>query len=864
MADVVAEIDSKARVSTIAARPGASEHESSGPDKPSVDRVPRPAIGLVLLVSSAMVGGAALFLAACACAADPAHRAPWWMVVLIVVGFGIAERFAFNVQFRREAISISLSEVPTALALAFLSPPAAIAARVLGSLVVLAVVTRPKPYKLVFNGALFTLEAAMAFFVVRRIADPMTTTEPRFLVAVTIGIVAASLVGSLAVATAIACFEGRLLEHLWRGWRVCAVVTPVSTTIAAVALAPALLMHELVLLALVPIAAVWSILRRHGQLVQQHTDLGALHGFAGAVGRSLRLDEIVGDAVAETARLLRAQRCALYVFDADGSLVEAGNVGGEIGPRPSRVDDPRWSEVVDGGRATWCRAGIEAVVASSTRRSSLATPVGDANGTIGLLAVAERTAGIHDFDASDRSRLHTMAVQLASTLRKALLHASIEHAATHDALTGGPNRAAFERAVDDRLAATADGCVAVLLLDLDRFKEVNDTLGHHAGDRVLVQFAERVRERLLPGDVLARLAGDEFAVLAHRLDVEAMRELAADLLSEARTPFSLDGIDVVVTASIGIAPLVDVDTEATSVMRRADIAMYAAKKAHAGFEVYREEIDRRTPARLSLLGDLRQALELMELTVDYQPKVDLVRRTVIGAEALVRWHHPGRGWVPPIDFVGVAEETGLIKQLTDQVMHQALGTLAAWRREGYDLGVSINLSTHDLLDELLVDRVAHRIEQHGLDPDQITLEITESSLLSDAPRTMSTIRRLDELGVRLAVDDFGTGYSSLSYLRRLPVSEIKIDRSFVLNLLLDEQDEVIVRSTIDLGHNLGLHVVAEGIESSPVLDRLGVLACDIGQGYGISRPLRPELFRAWLATTGYRVPRRPNVPAPVG
>jgi EAL domain-containing protein (putative c-di-GMP-specific phosphodiesterase class I) len=254
-----------------------------------------------------------------------------------------------------------------------------------------------------------------------------------------------------------------------------------------------------------------------------------------------------------------------------------------------------------------------------------------------------------------------------------------------------------------------------------------------------------------------------------------------------------------------------------------------------------------------MLGDLREVLDNGGLEIHLQPKLDLASSTVVGAEALARWQHPTRGWVPPDEFIRVAEETGLIRRLTDQVVTMSVGLARSWIDAGHDLTVSVNLSTLDLLDELLPERIAERLDQHGVAADRLILEITESSLMADTPRTMSTVDRLHRLGVGLSLDDFGTGYSSLSYLRRLPVTELKIDRSFVANVALDAQDEVIVRSTIELGHNLGLRVVAEGAENAPILDRLRALGCDLGQGYGIARPLPPALFDRWLATTPFDV-----------
>ncbi len=445
--------------------------------------------------------------------------------------------------------------------------------------------------------------------------------------------------------------------------------------------------------------------------------------------------------------------------------------------------------------------------------------------------------------------MQNLAEQLAASLRRGLLHQRIEREAREDALTGLPNRVSFERSVMEIASKrSGDDHMFVIMLDLDRFKEVNDTLGHHAGDELLRVVSQRLAALLRPDDVLARLASDEFAIVGERSDRDEMLELAWSCVSDIGRPVTLDGLEIVVTASAGLA-IVDEDVEDGAPLRFADIAMFNAKTQRLGVEIYRDEIDRRTPARLSMLGDLSSAIENDELKVHLQPKLDLSSGTVVGAEALVRWTHPIRGAVPPPQFVRIAEDTGLIKQLTDFMLQRSIQHLRTIHDRGYRLGLAVNLSTHDLLDTKLSTRVAEHLAASRVDPSMLTLEITESSLLIDAPRARATINELHEVGVRLSIDDFGTGYSSLSYLRRLPVSELKIDQSFVANVLLDDQDEVIVRSTIELGHNLGLVVVAEGVENNEVLQQLQMFGCDIAQGYCISRPLPPEHFLSWLATT---------------
>ena len=787
------------------------------------------------------------------------HSGVWWVIPILAVAFGLAEATAFHFEFRREAMSFGLSEVPTAFALLYLSPAQAIVARLAGAGVVLMMQRRRKFYKLFFNAALFTLEIALAYHVVHAITRHWPDSTLVMVLAVVPATAATTLVGSLCVSIVISLVEGGLRERIAGELRVSVWVAPMSALVGASVVAPSLVSGWLVLLTAVPLVAVWGLMRSFGRLGQRFRDLEDLHGFVGLVGNSLDLDEVIGVAGAQVTRLLRVRQVAVLVFSPEQPL--RNDVGSPLPDLPTSGDDPRWADVLGARRAqvlgaTECAAmGLTALAALG---NVLCAPVRDGDSVVGLIVVAGREGAADRLKPDDAVRLQTLADQIAPNLRKALLHHRIEFEARHDALTGLPNRSSFERIVDHALQhqlLAPDQFAVVMLMDLDRFKEVNDTLGHHAGDAVLNDFARRLAGLLGPGEVLARLAGDEFALLTFR-SLEGTHEMAVKLLDEARQPFVIDGLDVVVTMSIGVAPAVHEVREATSLLRQADIAMYTAKNRHSGYELYSDTIDRRTPARLSMLGDLRNALEGSDLQVFLQPKLDLASGVVIGVEALARWSHPRRGWVAPEDFVPVAEETGLIKQLTDQVLETSVGQLRQLRGLGHHLGLAVNLSTHDLLDELLPERVMRHLDRHEVDPTLLTLEITESSLLIDAPRARTTIERLNQFGVRLAVDDFGTGYSSLSYLRHLPVSELKIDRSFVANVLFDEQDEVIVRSIIDLGHNLGMQVVAEGVETDEVLSRLKGFDCDVAQGFGICRPVPLDSFVAWLSSTQHPSRRR--------
>ena len=784
----------------------------------------------------------------------------WWVLPVLAVAFGVAERTVFHFEFRREAISFSLSEVPTAFALIYLAPGPAIAARVIGSLAVIALQWRSRYYKLLFNATLFAIETAAAYHIVRFAVGRWPGSSVALLVALVPATALATIGGSVFVSIAIALVEGNFRERLVGELRLSAWMAPMNALVAAAVVAPTLISPGLVFLSAAPLFAFWGLMQGYGGLEQRFRDLDDLHGFVGRVGRSLDLDEVMTAAVDDIANLLRVRRAAVVVFGSEHPLQR--NFGPGLPDLPTSADDIRWADVLEPrnaqmlGATEWEAMGFPSL---SDIGDVLCAPVRDGEIVVGLIVVAERMGAQARFRPSDVVRLQTLSEQIAPNLRKALLHHRIEFEARHDALTGLPNRSSFERIVELELADArprpSGEMTVVMMMDLDRFKEVNDTLGHRAGDVVLNDFALRIKGLLGPRDVLARLAGDEFALLAYR-SAETIPTTAEQLVDEARQPFMIDGLDVVVTASIGVATVTEDVVDASTLLRQADIAMYTAKSRHSGFELYSQDIDRRTPARLSMLGDLRNALERTDLQVFLQPKLDLTSGIVIGMEALARWAHPRRGWVAPEDFVPVAEETGLIKQLTDQVLEASAQQLQHLRSLGHHLGLAVNLSTHDLLDELLPERVMRHLDRHDVDPTLLTLEITESSLLIDAPRARSTIERLNQHGIRLSVDDFGTGYSSLSYLRHLPVSELKIDRSFVASVLFDEQDEVIVRSIIDLGHNLGMQVVAEGVETDEVLSRLKGFDCDVAQGFGICRPVPLDSFVAWLSSTQHPSRRR--------
>ncbi len=435
------------------------------------------------------------------------------------------------------------------------------------------------------------------------------------------------------------------------------------------------------------------------------------------------------------------------------------------------------------------------------------------------------------------------------TRELATLNRELEHQALHDALTELPNRLLLQDRLRQSIltAQRKNQPMALLITDLDRFKEINDTLGHHYGDLVLQQVAARMRNSLRESDTIARLGGDEFAVLLPSINGETDAvNTARKIISALEEPILLEEQSFHIGASVGIALFPDHGRDSPTLMRHADVAMYIAKRAAENYAIYNTEKDQHSVSRLALVGELRHAIEFKQLVLFYQPKIDLKLGRISGVEALLRWDHPQRGLVSPDEFIPLAEHTGLIRPLTFFVLDEALHQLHLWQKVGLNLTLAVNLSAKHLQDQQLADKISTLMEEWSVPPEQLEFEITESAIMADPLRAMDTLNQLDTMGVGLAIDDFGTGYSSLIYLKQLPVDEIKIDKSFIIDMLDNNEDLVIVRSTIDLAHNMGRRVVAEGVENERVLNKLMELGCDLAQGYYISRPVTAHVLTRWL------------------
>ncbi|MBG6058616.1 diguanylate cyclase (GGDEF)-like protein [Cryobacterium sp. MP_M5] len=485
--------------------------------------------------------------------------------------------------------------------------------------------------------------------------------------------------------------------------------------------------------------------------------------------------------------------------------------------------------------------------ARPTRLWTLALPALSTAAGLGVLVLASRVP------VSDLAINLATATLLLASLRTVLAFrelgrmSDLRRLARTDDLTGLPNRRALYTDVQLSLALGAGGRRALLLLDLDRFKEVNDSLGHNVGDELLVQIGHRLSARLRPRDLLARLGGDEFAILLDDAGREKAETMAAGIRTELAVPFTLEGIALQTSVSIGIALFPEQGEDLTSLLRKADMAMYKAKAQRTGHRVYRSVDDSHGENRLRTLQELRVALQDDQIELYYQPKVHLATGEVHGVEALVRWNHPSRGLLEPDQFLDLVEESGLMHPLTQVVLAKALDQAARWVRHGQPLTVAVNLSASALIDVELPERIGAMIDARGLPTSALLLEITEEFLMSDRERAHDILSRLRNTGIRIAVDDFGTGYSSLAYLRDLPIDELKLDRSFVQPMADDARAAALVASAVVLAHSLGLAMVAEGVEDGVAYEELNRYGCDQAQGFHLSRPVPAVELERWLA-----------------
>jgi len=792
----------------------------------------------------------------------------------LALAFTIGESLVLYVDISDDAHSASLVELPLVLGLLLVDPSTLVAARLLGGAVSLVLVRRQAGGKLAFNLAVIAVEVVVAVLAYDAVsgllgAHGMLTTW----LSVTATAVLSGAVSTTCVVAVISLHLGRpQFDSLGLLQRTSAASASVMATLGLVCV---LVLHTdrtgaLPLLALGTVAVL--AYRKHLRLSRRHDRLTSLYGFVRQVSTESEAHGTVHAILSQTLELMRGEVAVLTQVLPSEQVSGAPRPGlhlltTTLGTDGVLTTRQSWAGPADWPVARCLSSGSPLLGARGTRDTALLeylehqgvrdfvlVAVPGATAPTGTLFVGSRRSDYVTYEQADVLALEGVASHAAVALHNGRLVDRLTHESRHDPLTGLPNRAEFQARLGQVLERDGRARAAVLFMDLDRFKDVNDTLGHHAGDLVLCEVAERLADHLDADSTIARLGGDEFAVVLPDHDLAEALRVAQRLRRLLERPVAVEGVSVDVGVSIGVS-LAPRDGSAPGVlMRRADIAMYDAKQS-IGIASYDPGRDESSTSRLALVAQLRTALAEQQFRLDFQPQVDGVHGRPVRFEALLRWEHPQRGTVGPDEFVAVAERAGLLQELTGWVLGAALDAVGTWRAAGHDLGVAVNLSPRNLLDSGLASQVRHALADRGLPADVLTLEITEGTIMAEPARAVETLRQLSGTGVRLSVDDFGTGYSSLSYLKRLPVDEVKIDKAFVQGLPGDEADVAIVGAVIALAASLELEVVAEGVEDEASRAELTRLGCGLLQGFQVGRPMPGSDVLPWLGDGSERALR---------
>ena len=784
----------------------------------------------------------------------PRPTGEWAAGSLFFVLFVVASFVVLMFEVRRQAISASLAEIPILLGLFFLPPVTLILARVLGS-VVAQVRRRVPPTKLWFNAASHAAETALASVLVYA-AGPLRTAGPRAWLVLFGAAGAGVLLTIVAVIGVITLVQGRLsTRELARNALPGLIVGAINIMIGLVVLV-LLGQGPWALLLLAALTACFTVAYwSYARFRRQHQTLGEIYDLTRAIADTPHDGTLTDVLLRRVRQLLQAEYATLWL-PATGRYPEV--------LLSARVDDRglvdltgspdalRQRVVESGGTvAVSAKLGDDALredLRGTGTKDAIVVPLKAGSAVIGCLEVANRLGDLTNFGEGDVRLLEAIAAHAAVAVENSRLVDRLRHDAYHDGLTGLPNRRRITGALEEAVGVRAPGeVVAVLLFDVAELRQVNESLGHAAGDKVLVEVANRLRSCAPAAALVGRVGGDEFVVTLRTVDAEAALELGAQLREQIRDQMVFGALTLDVDTAVGAVVHPDHGTDPATLLQRADLAAMAAKYSPGSLQLFNPGLESRSARRLGLAADLRSALDNGELEVYFQPKVTLRDRRLVGVECLARWEHPAHGAVAPEDFVAVAEHTGQLSRLTETVIKEGLRRCRDWGAADHPLSVSVNLSARTLTDSHFPARVKELLDGYGVAPERLTFEIKEDGVLDGSDRPMPTLRRLREIGVRLAVDDFGTGYSSLSYLRRLPVDEVKVDRSFVQGMATDPGDLAIVNAVVTLSQQFGLTVVAEGVESELTLELLQDIGCQIGQGFLFSRPLPYERLEAWFA-----------------
>jgi len=804
----------------------------------------------------------------------PDHRVPAPVrvdIIWLAACFAVTDVLVLSLQDRWQVSSVSLAQLPLVVGLYFVAPPGLLLARVVGILFALLVhrrLLRPTaPLRVIgaFAGAV------VAISIFRAVLGDGSAIAAQGWMAAGAAVLTADALSAVVRRYCAGIDDRRVPLGSWWSAGIGVAASLAGTSLALIAVVVAWRDPAAALLLVVIAAVIVFAYRAWASLRKRYQGLAAVADFTGQVARTLEVDSVVDVVLREARAATGASRAEVVLLGrraGEGLLRVVGDADGAEAVTAASVDpaDLVWALAVARDSAFILTASnsesrLGAHLAERGIESGVVAPLHGDDGISGILMVANRPAGSRAFDSDDVELLQTLAAHASVSLENGRLidalrrdAAEKEHDSLHDALTGLANRVQLVREIDDALARRPDStAIGVLLLDLDEFKAVNDTYGHQDGDEALREVAARLRSAVRPDDVIARLGGDEFAVLLRRVpDEDAAVERAWAIHAAICAPIAIDDVTVEVGVSIGIALAPMHSNDSTSLIRQADAAMYRAKTERAGCEVFADA----DAATTQLSRQVRAAIDEDQLVVHYQPKADLHSGVVTGVEALVRWEHPERGIIGPDDFLPAAEHAGLMFGITMRVLEETLRQRGRWCDAGYPLDVAVNLSARDLVDSRLLARIEHLIEAWEVPSGALTLEITEAQVMGDAARVAEALQRISGLGVRLSIDDFGTGYSSVPSLQRLPIDEIKIDRSFVSGMASDARDAIVVRSTTELARNLGLRVVAEGVEDAGAWSELARMGCDTGQGYFLGRPVAGDALLRWLAEH----PPRPSLP----
>ncbi len=784
------------------------------------------------------------------------HSLPWLGVSAALVG---ASLLTVTFMLRGDPVTLGLSEIPLVVGVVFLTPAGLLVATVLAQLVVSFVKRRP-PSKTAFNVISLSGAAVAALACYHFVRGSSSPVSLRGWVACAAAVLATALVTNASVTTVVAVSAWR---WTWSEWlttlRASATSMPISVVLALTAInaiwanaVAALLFVGLGVLALLGQRASTEWRRRYANLER-------LYRFAQRTSGVSEVDDVVCSVLSEARQVMGSGVAELILPDTDECLCyhldTSDRLVCSVRPEPGRLE-----QMVQASGAGLVassedpRPEVANALAERSLHTALAAPISFGDDLRGVIIVGNNQGPV-TFDAEDLRLFEVLASHSGVAIRGGRLLDRLrrevtarEHEALHDSLTGLPNRNLFDRFLGDALTERSVGrLVAVMLMDLDGFKEINDTMGHHVGDCVLRELATRLMDSVNEHGIVARLGGDEFGfVLRNVANIEQVGEIGREVLAQLDQPVTADGMALELGASLGVSIAPEHGEDRSVLLRRADVAMYTAKTSGGGIEVYDPSDDRHSTRRLILANELRAAPRTDAIEVWYQPVADLSTDSVIGCEALLRWNHSLHGPIPPEEFIPLAEQSGMISELTWWVLDSALRQARTWHDNGWPLGVSVNIAARTLLEADLLDRLTRMVAATGVEPKWLTLELTESSIMADPARSGKVLDALGDLGFRLAIDDFGTGYSSLTRLKQLPIHVVKIDKSFVLSMSVDDGDRAIVRSTIDLARNLGHTVVAEGVEDRVTWEQLVALGCDWAQGFYLARPMTAAMFELWL------------------